>query len=254
MIRIDRPAVVPAGLAPGVALANAKAALHDADIVLYSTRRGRFAFDDTVYGCPTVRESLKAAQHHKCCFCESRVEHIAYGEIEHFRPKAEWRQSRGSRISRPGYYWLAYDWDNLLWSCKTCNGRHKGCIFPLAEPANRDCPGRSLAGEAPLLVDPTRTDPRLHIRFKLNVAEGLTDLGETTIDVLGLNREQLLEQRQEKVNEIMLAWEAVEDAAQAGTPPRARAVATLERAVQPTSAYSSMAIDLVADLTRLASS
>lgn len=248
MIRIDRPALVPAGLGPGPGLAATKAALHDADPDLYATHKGVFAFEGAVYGCTTVRDSLRTAQHRKCCFCESRVEHVGLGEIEHFRPKGAWRQAKGSKLMRPGYYWLAYEWENLLWSCKVCNGKHKANTFPLGDPTTRNCVGRSTAGETPLLINPTVIDPRDHIRFELERAIADTELGETTIDVLQLNREQLLEERRARLNAIVLAQEASERAASAGEQPSERAARTLAEAALPTSAYSSMAIDLLADL------
>ena len=248
MIRIERPAVVPVGLGAGPGLAAAKAALHDADPVLYSTHKGKFAFHGGIYGCTTVRDSLKVAQHQKCCFCESRIEHVGDGEIEHFRPKAAWRQAPGSKLMRPGYYWLAYEWDNLLWSCRTCNCRHKGNTFPLAVPAIRNCVGRCTAGEAAMLVDPTACDPRTHIQFELEVAKAGSEEGQMTIDVLQLNRELLLDMRRDKLNEIVLAQESVEKSARLGEEPSPRSLATLADAASPASPYSSMAIDLLADL------
>lgn len=252
MIRIQRPAVAPAGLGPGAALVAAKSALHDADPALYATHKGRFDFDEDVYGCVAVREILRTAQHRKCCFCESRVEHVGSGEIEHFRPKAAWRQAPGSKLTRPGYYWLAYEWENLLWSCKTCNGRHKKNTFPLVDPSVRDCVGRSTVAEAPLLVDPVALEPRDHIRFEVERAFALSPLGQSTIDVLQLNREQLLEERRERVNAIILAQESIEKSARLGEPPSDRATTTLATATLPASPYSSMAIDLLADLAATA--
>lgn len=253
MIRIHRPTVVPAGLAGGPPLVTAACALHDSDPDLFATAKGKFDFDDGVYGCETVRSSLKDAQSLKCCYCESRVEHISYGEVEHFRPKAAWRQERRSRLTRPGYYWLAYSWENLLWSCKTCNGRHKGTIFPLEDPGARDCAGRSIAGEAPLLVDPTRMDPRDHIRFKLEEAIPRTERGDSTIEVLALNRESLREERRGHLERLVAQWYNVQDAKELGGEAMARdqvrdAMRSLEHAVLPRACYSSMAIDLLVDL------
>lgn len=252
MIRIDRPATVPAGLAPGAGLAAAKGSLHDGDPALYATHKGVFAFDGSVYGCTTVRDSLKAAQHRKCCFCESRVEHVGLGEIEHFRPKAAWRQASGSKLMRPGYYWLAYDWDNLLWSCKTCNGRHKLNTFPVEDPTTRDCPGRSIVHEVPLLIDPTVVEPRDHIRFELERAYALTPMGQTTIDVLQLNREPLLDERRIKRNEIVFAQNSVEKSARLKEAPGVEELKTLAEAASPASPYSSMAQDLLAHLAATA--
>ncbi|WP_129791537.1 hypothetical protein [Sphingosinicella sp. CPCC 101087] len=62
----------------------------------------------------------------KCAFCETPTSAAYYGDVEHFRPKAL-------------YWWLAYCYDNYLYSCRVCNGKksdqyeHGGP--PLAEPA-----------------------------------------------------------------------------------------------------------------------
>ena len=77
MIRIHRPPVVPEGLAGGPPLVADACALHDGDPDLFATSKGKFDFDGSVYGCETVRSSLKGAQFYKCCYCESRVEHVS---------------------------------------------------------------------------------------------------------------------------------------------------------------------------------
>ena len=61
-------------------------------------------------------------------FCESKVSHIAYGDVEHFRPKAGYRQRPEDPLVQPGYYWLAYEWSNLLFCCQLCNQRFKATI------------------------------------------------------------------------------------------------------------------------------
>jgi uncharacterized protein (TIGR02646 family) len=249
MIRIDRPPVTPAQLGAGVGLVQTKIDAHDADPPLYTTLKGKFSFDAGVYGHADVRQILKEAQRGKCCFCESKFEDVSHGEIEHFRPKAAWRQSKETKLTRPGYYWLAYTWDNLLWSCKMCNGTHKKNLFPLEDPSLRDCVGRSVANEAPLLIDPSACDPREHIRFKLDKAIGVTDAGRITIDSLGLNREKLVESRRGWLQYLIAVWNNIDMARQLGRENQVvDGLRTLERAVLPQAPYSSMAIDLIAML------
>lgn len=249
MIRIDRPTDTPPQLGAGAGLVQTKIDAHDADPALYTTLKGKFSFDVGVYGHEDVRLILKKAQRLKCCFCESKFEDVSHGEIEHFRPKAAWRQSRDSKLTRPGYYWLAYTWDNLLWSCKMCNGSHKKNLFPLEDSAVRDCAGRTVAAEAPLLIDPSACDPREHIRFKLDKAVGITDAGRITIDTLGLNREKLVESRRERLQYLVTLWDNIDMARQLGREQQVVAgLRTIERAVLPQAPYSSMAIDLIAGL------
>lgn len=72
--------------------------------------------------------------YHKCAYCETfEVGHI--DDAEHFRPKGQVRTKSGivktfhvdgtTEIIHPGYFWLAYRWENLLPSCNTCN-RYNG--------------------------------------------------------------------------------------------------------------------------------
>ena len=96
----------------------------------------------------------------------NRVRHIGYGDVEHFRPKGGYKQRRRGPARRPGYYWLAYDWDNLFYSCQLCNQRFKRNLFPLRDGRRR---ARShthrLDKEEPLLVDPAEQDPSKYIGF-----------------------------------------------------------------------------------------
>jgi AAA domain, putative AbiEii toxin, Type IV TA system len=66
-----------------------------------------------------------------------RISHIAYGDVEHTRPKASYRQLRRGPLKRPGYYWLAYAWENLLFVCEICNRREKRSWFPLKKGSKR---------------------------------------------------------------------------------------------------------------------
>lgn len=68
--------------------------------------------------------------------CESKIGHIGYGDVEHFRPKAGWIQNI-EQLHEPGYYWLAYEWENLLLSGQRCNQHHKKNFFPLIKPSDR---------------------------------------------------------------------------------------------------------------------
>lgn len=94
-----------------------------------------FDFERKIYGHKAVKEALKTDQHGKCCFCEGKFEAHASGDIEHYRPKGAVNQHKDSETLYPGYYWLAYSWENLYYSCNICNST-KGSFFPLADPAH----------------------------------------------------------------------------------------------------------------------
>lgn len=126
MIRIHKPAAPPAVLASkGTAETNRNRGAYEADPAAYDSGATTFSFDSGLYGHESVKAELIKAQHAKCCFCESKITHIAYGDVEHFRPKAGYRQHPDDPLGRPGYYWLAYDWSNLYLACQLCNQRFK---------------------------------------------------------------------------------------------------------------------------------
>jgi uncharacterized protein (TIGR02646 family) len=148
----------------------------------------------SIYAHATVINALRVAQHRKCCFCERK----SLGDIEHFRPKSGFQQSPGEALEKPGYYWLAYNWDNLFLACGPCNQRFKRNLFPLANPQNRArCHHDDLAAEQPLLLHPASDDPQAHIGFREEIAYpiGNSARGRACIEILGLNHEELVESR-----------------------------------------------------------
>lgn len=163
-----------------------------------------FNFDAAVYGHPAVKKALIAAQHSKCCFCERKVGDD--GDVEHFRPKAGVRQSSSAPMLKPGYYWLAYDWDNLLLSCSACNQRHKKNLFPLVNPDNRATSHTdNVDTEEPLFIHPAQINPEQYISFRKEVpyAIGGNRLAKETIAALGLDREILNEVRRSELNNLI---------------------------------------------------
>lgn len=81
-------------------------------------RRQRIEQDYTVYSDKKVRKLLIKMFHGKCAYCESIITTIYNGDIEHFRPKGEIQEANPKK---PGYFWLAAEWDNLLFACPFCN-------------------------------------------------------------------------------------------------------------------------------------
>ncbi|MEO5727790.1 MAG: HNH endonuclease [Byssovorax sp.] len=118
-----------------------------------------------------------APGHEFCMYCE--YDHGS--AIEHFAPMEKYPTS-------------AFAWDNYLLSCSDCNSKYKGTQFPLDE--------RGL----PLLVNPTREEPREHIEFspRSGKLSGCTPKGNTTIDVLGFDRRGNLDKTR------LFAWRSVQ--------------------------------------------
>ncbi|MBO0699360.1 MAG: hypothetical protein J2P46_13270 [Zavarzinella sp.] len=198
MIRVVKPAAPPVLLDRGTAATRAICAAYE---------RGDVppAFDSRIYAHPTVKAALRAAQHGKCAFCESLFTHTGFGDVEHFRPKAGYQQREGERLRRPGYYWLAYDWDNLFYSCQLCNELFKRNYFPLKRPGRRArSHGDDLGKEEPLLIHPSAQDPAVYIGFRGAVAYAIRGRreGKATIAFLGLNRDTLVADRERRLEDL----------------------------------------------------
>ncbi len=234
MIRVQRPTKCPAVLAKK---GKPKAAAH----CRAHARGKRFEIDSSIYGHPSVKEALLEAQHGKCCFCESKVEHIAFGHVEHFWPKRGVRQAKGKPLETPGYFWLAYSWENLLVACEQCNTRFKGNLFPLRHPSRRaKSVSDDLTLEEPMFLDPASEDPQAHIGFREEYpfAVGGSDRGELTWKALGLAREALVERRREHLTTVKVL-KAIRDGV--GAPAnRKKAGDLLAKFAAPEAQWSSM--------------
>jgi uncharacterized protein (TIGR02646 family) len=205
MIRIVKPA------APAVLLTKGAAAREKLCEAFKNVAR-TFNFDKTIYAAKEVKDALLAAQHWKCAFCESFVRHISHGDVEHFRPKAGYKQKETDDLKRPGYYWLAYEWDNLFFSCQLCNQSFKQNLFPLKNGRRRArSHTHNLGKEEPLLVDPSRLDPADFIEFREERAHAVAGRleGETTIKVLGLNRPEMMEARRRRLQTLRALRDAL---------------------------------------------
>jgi uncharacterized protein (TIGR02646 family) len=141
------------------------------------------------YGHSTVRNNLEKLYHGKCAYCETKVAGSVL-RIDHYRPKDK-------------YYWLGYEWSNLLPACEKCN-RAKSNAFPLEvtgikvtqPPLGRlywQANSHTLLAEKPLLLNPEIDQPESHFIFLPNgKMKPLTKQAETTININKLNRSDLI--------------------------------------------------------------
>ncbi len=111
-----------------------------------------------VYMNASVFNALKDIYHRKCAFCESKP---STQGIMNYRPISS-------------YYWLAYEWSNLLPGCPSCNNS-KNSDFPVdggyvAEPQEdrREwrADSRSFMKEKARLLHPEIDHPEEHLYFK----------------------------------------------------------------------------------------
>jgi len=202
------------------------------------------------YRSTNVKKRLVEIHHCKCCYCEKQFP-AGILQVEHFRPKGGVRQTLDQTVDdRPGYYWLAYEWSNLLLSCPVCNNAtHKWTFFPLKNPTKRAWSHHyNLTQERAFFIDPSKQNPRRHIKFENEVPVGQTRAGRITITGLGLDGPQLMEYRREKIAHLDIRLEYIEAARLLPSDPEVQAKAAeyrqyLESAKQPRAEFSSMAID-----------
>lgn len=165
-----------------------------------------------------VYKSADGPFHGKCAYCESNVLVDQPGDIEHYRPKGRVvdrsgkpirmnAPDNGASIPHPGYYWLAYEWRNLLLACVDCNrpssyktegrGIGKRDCFPVV--AFRAIHPGEEEQEEPMLINPMHEDPEDHLEVdELGIVIPKTARGSACIDIFGLNvRTALVDARRE---------------------------------------------------------
>ena len=183
-----------------------------------------------VYRKPYVKEAIEKVFHRKCAYCETFYIVNSPVDVEHFRPKGA---VVVEKEKKPGYYWLASEWTNLLPSCIKCNRKNtylmpnnkretlgKQNYFPLADEKRRaKRPGQE-RNEKPLLLNPFDDKPWEHLEFSddgivratLNRRGKPSDKGETSIRIYALCRPELVERRAERAKSILAQIERVKRA------------------------------------------
>lgn len=129
------------------------------------------------YNHPQIKNALEKETHGKCAYCESKIKHVAYGDIEHILPK--------NKNACPELY---VEWINLTLACEQCNRAGKGAYYdpnlPLVNPYS-DTPDDYLRDFGPLIMPHPGNDR-----------------GIVTERVVKLNRGSLVEQRIERIKSI----------------------------------------------------
>ncbi len=111
-----------------------------------------------VWHHPEVKSACLKLSHGKCAFCEVKLEEAStYNEVEHFKDKKTFPDD-------------VIQWENLLPSCRHCNGskqKHNVVLHPIINPC---------------------TDlPSDHLYMRGYRIKGKTSLGTLTVDVLNFN-------------------------------------------------------------------
>ncbi|NII25181.1 TIGR02646 family protein [Pseudoflavitalea sp. X16] len=206
-------------------------------------------FDFCAYNSDEVKIALKKLFNGKCAYCESPILTVTVGDIEHFRPKAAIVTDK-KKMLKPGYYWLAADWDNLLLSCNNCNRKitqeefeggaftmGKANQFPIDDERAR-CKSHTgdLAKEEKvrLLINPCTEDPEEYLeyldngaikaknqpdRFKIKKAEQSISVYALLRDPLVKERAKLVKDIQYHISVLLSTREEIVKAKKAGIKP-----------------------------------
>ncbi|MFT5619684.1 MAG: hypothetical protein ACI85I_002931 [Arenicella sp.] len=204
MIRVKKSNQIPDKLrGKGVELTEEMKNLYQVNSADYDSDKSTFKIKSAVYGDKKVKAQLIAEQHGKCCFCEADFTANGYGDVEHFRPKGGFQQRKSDKIQKPGYYWLAYDWHNLFFSCQICNQRHKKNYFPLENPTERAKNHLGdISKERILLIHPSEDEPSDFISFRKEVPFPKNPKGKCSLLGFGIGREKLNDKRRGYLNKF----------------------------------------------------
>jgi uncharacterized protein (TIGR02646 family) len=158
---------------------------------------------------PDVIEALNVMFSAKCAYCESVAPKPL---VEWHRPPQE-AMNRDRQVARDHYWWLAYDWENLYPICSDCRS-YKGQWFPVRRRrADPEARGPLLFSEDPLLLDPCLDLPERHFRYDVDgTVFGVDERATVTIETLGLNRTELVIDRQLAARQVFDALERFDPA------------------------------------------
>ena len=178
-------------------------------------------FSSHFYSHDSVKKTLRHIYRDKCAYCECKVDAGAFLQVDHFRPKRSVKEDDG----HGGYYWLAYEWSNLILCCPKCNGE-KSTHFPVrgrrVAPPQTDlartdrmqwrADSKNFIDEDPLLLHPEIDQPEEHFEF---LRDGTicpkTERGRATVGICGLDRESLNIQRKNRIDRFKSAiWDQVD--------------------------------------------
>lgn len=125
-----------------------------------------------------IKDALEKETHGKCAYCESKIKHVAFGDIEHILPK--------NKNACPELY---VEWTNLTLACEVCNRTNKKDYYNPSDP----------------LINPIADEPDKYLMafgpFIYQVPG--EKKGELSIAILDLNRSELIERRKEKIENLL---------------------------------------------------
>lgn len=188
---------------PSVIAELAKIVNGKTDLIRPKVYKGEYKRDGKTES--SVRDKLNIYYYTKCAYCEMHCK----AEIEHYRPKLGVAEDN----THSGYYWLCYEWSNLLPSCRYCNTEGgKGTKFPIngyrvthppVDAAGKLESIKCIAKNDPLILEnanllhPEIDDPTTFLGFESDpekkgikiIGVDAQQRGSETIRICNLNRE-----------------------------------------------------------------
>lgn len=197
----------------------------------------------SIYRHKEVKKAVRKNQHNKCAYCET-LNPRSHDVVEHYRPKGGWRQDPKDSLSTPQYFWLAYDWDNLLFCCDVCNdGSHKQNLFPLTSQSTRATAANpDLRSEKPLLINPYKENPSNFIVWSKDVPASRAGnaKGAKTIEIFKLDSDtDLIDARRSYLIGIEAIIIGIEDRP-SHDPKRIKLAKILRKRLRTSSPYTAM--------------
>lgn len=270
MIRVRPVPPVPEFLLGEKALAERE----DAIDAFGADPDAKFVFK--AYKDRSVRRALNERFNFKCAYCEAYFGATQPVAVEHYRPKSAVVGADG-KLKKPGYYWLAGTWDNLLPSCTDCNSAReqevagedprtmgKANKFPLKNEQARAKRPKQEQKEQRLLLHPYLDHPERHLVFD---AEGGVKparskagresvKGAASIEVYALRRTGLATDRARVATLVRASVKQIGDLrvvfGRTGDPLVEQSlreeIATLKSFIDEKSPYSAMAKQLAREL------
>lgn len=141
------------------------------------------------YNNTQIKSTLESETNGKCAYCESKIKHNSYGDIEHILPK--------NAEARPDLY---VEWTNLTLACEQCNRAGKRTYYNPAKP----------------LINPYQDNPDDH--FQVLGPMICYQVGDErafiTENKLKLNRPELIIRRSERISSVeklFFSWQGTSD-------------------------------------------
>lgn len=182
------------------------------------TRR-RAPFLRQILSADDVAEGLGNLFLGKCAYCEQLLTQTDIA-VDHFRPISA-ATDLFNTPSPDHYGWFAYEWQNLLLICPGCQ-KSKRNLFPVDGPrAQILCTwNEAKATEAAELLDPCVDNPIVHLRLRSDGRlEPKTRRGEVTIEVIDLNRQELVNRRKQLIDSLAYRLRFIISEVQASNSP-----------------------------------